>query len=341
MAETVYVGTRTREGRSDGIYRFDFDRRTGKMTQPVRAAETPDPTFLALHPNRRWLYAVAALPEGEVRAFRRESDGSLTLLNRVSSQGAGPAHVSIDQTGGFVATANYTSGSIAIFRIGRDGHLSEAVASVQHEGKSTHPSRQTGPHAHSCYFSSDNRKLYCADLGLDEVKAYDFDAATGSLTPRTSLKTPPGTGPRHIAFAGEFAYVLNEISSSVSVFRNGVLGETVSALPAGFAGESTAAEIVLHPNKRFLYASNRGADTIAVFAIGETLRKTADVKVAKTPRNFVLSPDGKFLLAASQAEDLIQAYRVDEKDGNLEPVGAPVRTGAPICLRFVPDEKGN
>ncbi|MFN7541681.1 MAG: lactonase family protein [Acidobacteriota bacterium] len=336
MGQTVYVGTRTREGRSDGIYRLEFDGKTGAMTAPVRAVETPDPTFLAVHPSEGWVYAVAALPEGELRAFRREEDGSLKLLNRVSSRGAGPAHVTIDRTGKFVATANYGSGSVAVFRIERDGRLSEAVAAVQHEGKGPNESRQAGPHAHSCYFSPDNRRLYCADLGLDEVKIYGFDGGTGSLRVEGSLRTPAGAGPRHLAFGGKRIYVLNEMGSSVSVFEEGVLRETVSALPAGFAGESTAAEIVLHPNGRFLYASNRGADTIAVFRGGERLVKTGDVAVGRTPRNFVLSPDGRFMLVGSQAEDKIETFRVDGRTGALKPAGGLAKTGAPICLRFVP-----
>lgn len=330
--QTVYVGTRTREGRSEGLYRLTFHSETGTLRDVKLASKTTDPSFLALHLKRPLLYSVVATPEGKVRAFAIEADGGLRLLNEVSSKGAGPAHVQVDRTGRWVAVANYTSGSAAIYRIEADGALSEAVDSVQHVGKGVHPSRQEGPHAHSVYFSADNKHLYVADLGLDEVKVYGFDSKSGKLREDVPLVSPKGAGPRHLALGIRRVYVLNELSSSVSVFEKGKLIETVDALPAGFQGESTAAEIVLDPGEKFLYASNRGADTIAVFRVGIHLQKIADVKVGKTPRNFVLSPDGRFMLVASQADDTVQSYRVT--DGLLTAVGDPVKVGSPICLRF-------
>lgn len=333
-AQTVYIGTRTREGRSEGIYRMNFDPATGALSQVTLAAKTIDPSFLALHPTRPWLYSVVAAPEGKLEAYRIEPDGNLRLQNAVSSKGAGPAHVQVDRTGHWVATANYTSGSAAVYKIQIDGRLSEAVDSVQHEGKSIDPARQSGPHAHSVNFSADNKLLYVADLGLDEVKVYGFDSTTGKLTPKPSLLTPKGGGPRHLALGKSRIYVLNEMGSSVSVFEQGKLLETVSALPAGFAGVSTAAEVVLNAKETVLYASNRGADTIAVFQIGKTLTKIADVKVGQVPRNFVLSPDERFLLVASQNDDTIQSYAVDANTGLLKATGAIVKAGSPICLRF-------
>ena len=331
--QTVYVGTRTREGRSQGLYRLTFNLATGAMRDVRLASATVDPSFLAVHPARALLFSVVATVEGQVRAFAIEPDGGLRLLNEVSSKGSGPAHIQVDRSGKWVAVANYISGSAAVYRIEADGRLSEAWDAVQHAGKSVHE-RQAGPHAHSVNFSADNRHLYVADLGLDEVKVYDFSAETGKLTARSSLRTTPGSGPRHLALGKRRVYVLNEISSSVSVFEAGRLLETVSALPGGFQGESTAAEIVVDRAERFIYTSNRGADTIAVFRAGSKVRKIGEVKVGKTPRGFVLSPDGRFLLVASQAEDTVQAYRVNRTTGLLTAAGGPVKVGSPICLRF-------
>jgi len=332
----VYVGTRTSLGRSEGIYRFLFDPATGRMREPQLVAKTTDPSFLALHPARPLLFAVVAQPAGKIRSFAVEPGGGLRLLNEVSSRGAGPAHVQVDRSGQWVAAANFTNGSIAIYRIESDGRLSEAVDAVQHTGSGAHPKRQTGPHAHSVTFSFDNRTAFVADLGLDEVKVYGFEATTGKLTAREPLRTPPGAGPRHVALGHRRMYVLDEISSAVSVFQKGKLVETVSALPLGFTGNSSAAEVVLDRRERFLYSSNRGADTIAVFRAGRRLRKVADVKVGRVPRNFVFTPDGRFLLVASQDDDTVQAYRVNERTGLLTAEGDPLKVPTPICLRFAP-----
>lgn len=330
----VYVGTRTREGRSKGIYKLTFDPASGAMGAARLVAETADPTFLALHPVRKLLYSVNAVPEGKLSAFAIEADGSLRLLNQVSSKGAGPAHVQIDRSGQWVSVANYTSGSMAVYRIEADGKLSEAVDWRQHEGKSILAGRQDGPHAHSSYFSVDNKTLYVADLGLDLVKRYGFDAATGKLTELPPIEALKGGGPRHIAFGKKRSYVLNEMGSSVSVIENGKVSETVSALPAGFNGSSTAAEVLLDSREKFLYSSNRGANTIAVFQVRPKLTKIADVAVGRVPRNFVFSPDGKFMLVGAQDEDFVQVYRVDAKTGALEKMGEKAAVPYPICLRF-------
>ena len=194
--------------------------------------------------------------------------------------------------------------------------------------------RQAGPHAHSTYFSADNKRMYAADLGIDEVKVYGFDARSGKLTAGSPLKTPAGAGPRHLALGKKRVYVLNEIASSVSVFENGKLLETVNALPDGFTGASSAAEVVIDKAEKFLYSSNRGADTIAVFRIGAGLKKVGDVKVGPVPRGFVLSPDGKFLIAGSQTDSTIQVYRIDAKTGLLTAAGEAVKANGPICFRF-------
>jgi 6-phosphogluconolactonase len=328
--QTVYIGTRGTEG----IYRMQFDPATGAIRDVKLAGKTLNPTFVAVHPTRPLVFAVVAAPEGKVSSFAVEADGGLRLLNEVSSKGEGPAHVQIDRTGKWVSTANFGSGSVAVYRIEADGKLSEAVDSAQHTGKGPHATRQAGPHAHSTYFSADNKWMYAADLGIDEVKVYGFDGRTGKLTPGAPLKTAAGAGPRHLALGKKRVYVLNEIASSVSVFEKGKLVETVDALPDGFKGDSSAAEVVIDKAEKFLYSSNRGADTIAVFQIGASLKKVGDVKVGKTPRGFVLSPDGRFLIAGSQGDNTIQVYRVDAKSGLLTAAGDAVKANGPICFRF-------
>jgi 6-phosphogluconolactonase len=322
--QTVYIGTRNREG----IYRLDYNSETGAMSNVRLAGKTVDPTFIALHPTRRLLFSVVAQPTGLISAFSIEADGNLKLINQVSSKGAGPAHVQIDRTGQFVSASNYGSGSFAVYRIESDGRLSEAVDSVQHTPG------ERAPHAHFSIFSPDNKTLYVNDLGLDQVKRYNFNNETGKLTPLESLVCPKGAGPRHLVLGKKRIYVLNELASSVSVFEKNKLLETVSALPAGFTGKSSAAEIVTDKNEKFLYSSNRGADTIAVFRIGKTLTKIADVKVGRVPRGFVISPDGRFILVGAQDDDTIQAYRIDSKSGLLTPSGDPIKAPFPICLRF-------
>jgi 6-phosphogluconolactonase len=322
--DTVYVGTRNQEG----IYRFNFDPKTGAMRDLKLAAKTTDPTFLAIHPTRPLVYSVVAQPEGKISAFAVEADGSLRLLNQVSSKGAGPAHVQIDRTGQWVSASNYGSGSFAVYRIEADGKLSEATDSIQHE------KGERAPHAHFSIFSPDNKTIYVNDLGLDQVKRYAFDNTTGKIKEQAPLVTPKGAGPRHLVLGKKKIYVLNELASSVSVFENDKLLETVSALPAGFTGKSSAAEIVTDKNEKFIYSSNRGADTIAIFKTGKTLTKIADQKVGRIPRGFVISPDGKFMLVGSQDDNSIQVYAIDSKTGLLTATGKPLEAPFPICLRF-------
>jgi len=333
---TVFVGTRTSLGRSQGIYRMAFDPKTGALFDVGLAAATIDPSFIAIHATRPLLFTVVAVPEGRLRSYAIEPRGGLRLLNEVSSHGAGPAYVQIDRTGRWVATANYLSGSAAVYRIGADGRLSDAADTLQHHGRGVDGVRQEGPHAHSVYFSNDNTQLLIADLGIDTVTVWAFDAETGQLTPGKPLRTPAGSGPRHLALGRRRIYVLNELTSTIDVFDNGVLFETVSVLPADFDGVSIAAEVVIDREERFLYSSNRGADTVAVFRIGGHLEKVADIKVGRTPRNIVLSPDGRFLLVASQDDDTVRTYLVNAETGMLGAAENPAKVPTPICLRFAP-----
>ncbi len=335
---TVYVGTYTREGKSKGIERLLFDDQTGVLKNGELAIEAENPSFIAMHPNKPLLYSVnvntKAAEEGHLSAFRVGADGKLTLLNTVKSKGINPAFVRVDPTGHWLAAANFTSGSCATFRIEADGRLSEAIDFRQHAGHGPHPQRQAGPHAHSAYFSG--KHLYVADLGLDEVKRYGFDSKTGKLTDGESLQAIHGGGPRHLAFGPQGrVYVLNEIASSVSVFDGDKLVETVTALPPGFTGQSSTAEILLHPKGKFLYASNRGADTIAVFSVGKTLKQIGQTPAGgKVPRGFVISPDGRHMLVGAQNSDVVTVFRIDTVTGLLTAVGTPVKVGSPVCLRF-------
>jgi 6-phosphogluconolactonase len=354
----VYVGTYTQEGStSKGIYAYRFNPDNAKLTLIGLAAETINPSFLAVHPNRRFLYAVNEVgnykgqKSGAVSAFAIDREtGKLTLLNQVASGGSDPCYITLDKTGKYVLVANYTGGSISAFPVLEDGRLGEASAFVQHTGHGTNPQRQEGPHAHSIDLSPDNRFAIVDDLGLDETLVYKFDSAKGSLTPNDPAfaKAAPGAGPRHFALhpSGQFAYVINEMGSTVSVFAyDGAAGilhplQTISTLPKGFAGHNDAAEIHVHPSGKFLYASNRGHDSIAVFAIDPnqgtlTLVEYASTK-GSTPRSFEIDPSGKLLFAANEKSDDIAVFRINQQTGRLAPTGEILDLGQPVCVKFVP-----
>jgi 6-phosphogluconolactonase len=356
----VYVGTYTNKTKSKGIYAYLLDPGVGKLTSLGVAAESEDPSFLAVHPSGKYLYAVnesdhfGAQKSGAVSAFSVEpKTGKLTLLNQAPTQGAGPCHISLDKTGKFVLVANYDGGSIAAFPVGEDGLLASASAFIQHSGSSVNKDRQEGPHAHWIGTSPDNRFALAADLGLDKILVYRFNAAKGTLTANTPpfAKLDPGAGPRHLAFHpnGKFAYVLTEMGSSVTAFAykasNGSLSplqtvSTLSTLRKDYSGPKEAAEIVVHPNGKFLYASNRaGIDTISAFSI-DPIKGTLHLKdeyptMGKTPRNFAIDPTGKFFLAANQESNNIVIFRIDSTTGALSPTGEVTKAPAPVCITFV------
>jgi 6-phosphogluconolactonase len=350
----VYIGTYTRQ-KGKGIYAYRFQPAAGKLTPVGLAGESDNPSFLAVHPNRRFLYAVNEMsggkPEGYVSAFAIDpKTGKLAFLNKVSSRGGGPCHLMVDKSGKHLAVANYNSGSVAVFPVLPDGRLGEASAFMQHRGSSANPARQKGPHAHCVLFSPDNRFLLAADLGLDQVLVYRFDATKGSLAPNDppSARVAPGSGPRHLAFhpKGSFLYVNNEMASTVTAFAyqpgGGILKElqTVSTLPAGFSGESTTAEIETDRAGKFLYVSNRGHDSIAVFAI-DAKGALTPVEYASTqgkvPRSFALDPTGAYLFAANQDSYNVVVFRVDSKTGRLTPSGQVMEdVGQPVCVVFAP-----
>jgi 6-phosphogluconolactonase len=346
----AYIGTGG-GARSKGIYAFRFDTSDGKLTPLGLVAEAPRASFVAVHPNRKFLYAVAEERGGAVSAFAIDSvSGKLTLLNTVSSKGSGPCYVRVDKTGRNVLVANYGSGSVAVLPIGPDGKLRESVSFAQHEGTVADLKRQGKPRAHSFNPSPDNRFAVAADLGLDELLVYKFDAVAGTITPNDPpfAKVAPRSGPRHFAFhpKGKLAYSINEINCTVTSFtydaKKGVLREiqTVSTLPAGVTvtDAMSTAEVQVHPSGKFLYGSNRGHDTIAVFSIAGDGRLTLLENIStqgKIPRNFSVDPSGKFLLAANQDTDTIVVFRIDPKTGRLTPTGQTVSSPVPICIKFV------
>jgi len=352
----VYIGAYTNSNKSKGIHAYRFHPADGKLTKIGLVAETPDPSFLAISPNGQFLYSVSELDTyngqktGAVSAFRIDpATAKLTLLNTVSSKGAGPCHVLVDKAGKNVLVANYGSGSVASLPVKDDGSLGEATAFIQHSGSSVDKERQEGPHAHSVNLPADNRFMLAADLGLDEVLIYKFDAAKSSLTPNDPPygKVKPGSGPRHFAFhpGGKYAYVISEMASTVTAFhwdgKRGALTEfqSVSTLPADFKGRSTTAEIAVDKKGKFLYGSNRGHDSIAVFSIARDGKLTPveqTLTQGKTPRNFALDPTGAYLFAANEDSNNVVLFHVDPKTGRLTPAGQTMEVGSPVCVVFAP-----
>ena len=353
----VYVGTYTTKTASKGIYSFRYDANSGKLTPSGVAAETQDPSWVAIHPTGKFLYSVNESGKNSmVSAFSLDAhSGKLTLLNQVPALGEDPCYLSFDRTGKYVLVANYTSGNVVVFPIGADGKLRAATANVRDQGMlGPNKERQEGPHAHWIETSAGNRYAYVSDLGLDKILIYKFDSARGKLVSPDakqpdafSAPLPPGAGPRHVAFSreGEFMYVLGEVQSSVTVFANDAREkyraiQTISALPKGFSGRNDAAEIVMHPNGKFLYTSNRGHESIALFHIDPATGKltaAGDFSIeGKEPRHFAVDPSGNFLLAEDQLSDKIVLFRVDQKTGALTPTGDSVEVPSPVCLTFLP-----
>jgi 6-phosphogluconolactonase len=350
----VFVGTYT-DGTSKGIYRSEFDASSGKLSEPSLAAEVDNPSFLAIHPTRKFLYCVNESSDGQtpgaVTAFALDpKSGELTKLNRESSMGAGPCHLVVDATGKNVLVANYGGGSVAVLPIGPDGRLAPASSFIQHQGKVADAKRQGRPHAHSINLDRDNRFAVVADLGLDRIFVYKFDPESGKLTPNDPpfTKIEDRSGPRHFAFHpdGENAYVINEISCSVTQFRysaeKGTLKvvRTVSTMPIPAGRGYSTAEVVVHPSGHFLYGSNRGHNSIAVYAIepgGGRLKVVENEPTGgKTPRNFAVDPTGAYLLAENQGSDSIVLFRIDPETGALEPTDQKVEVPKPVCIKFVP-----
>ena len=351
----VFVGTYTTKTESKGIYAYEYDADTGKLTPKGVAAETADPSWVAVHPSGKSLYAAnEAGKSSAVSAFAIDAkSGKLTLLNQMPSLGEDPCYLSFDKTSKYVLVANYSSGTVAVFPILTDGRLGEHTALAKDPG-ATGPNkeRQEGPHAHWIETSPDNRFAMVADLGLDEVLVYKFDAASGALMPNEPAfaRLKAGSGPRHILFHpnGKFVFVVSELSSTATSFDyNGKKGtlkeiETVSTLPPGFSGRNDVAEVALHPNGKFLYVSNRGEDTIAVFSIDPTkgtLTFVARMPTGgKEPRHFAIDPSGKYLLAENQFSNNIVVFKIDAATGGLTPTGQVVEVPSPVNIAFLPED---
>jgi 6-phosphogluconolactonase len=356
----LFVGTYT-EKESKGIYAYRFDSASAELTSLGLAAETTNPSFLAIDPGHRFLYAVNEVAKykdansGALSAFAIDSQkgdrqtGKLQLLNAVASRGADPCYIAFDKTGKYALVANYSGGSVAVFPVQADGHIGEASAFVQHAGSGVNRERQEGPHAHWIETTPDNRFAIAVDLGLDELLIYRFDAKNGSLIPNHPpyAKLDPGAGPRHLAFHpnGKFAYVVNELQSTITAFAydasHGGLRKlkTVSTLPKNFSGSNDTAEIKVHPSGKFLFASNRGHDTIALFSIDS---KTGTLTLVdhfptqgKTPRNFEIDPTGKFLFVANQDTNNVVVFQIDSNNGRLTDTKRTLKVPAPVCLKFM------
>jgi 6-phosphogluconolactonase len=349
---TVYIGSYT-SANSKGIYAFRFQPATGKLISLGLAAETVNPSFLTIHPNHRFLYAANEVSNGSISAFSIDKENAkLTFINKVSSGGDSPCHITIDKTGKWLFAANYGSGSVSVIKIKEDGSLGESTALVRHSGSSENKMRQEGPHAHSVNLSPDNRFLLVSDLGVDKVFVYRLDCTRGTLTPNDppDHKLAPGTGPRHLSFHpnGRFIYQINELNSSITVFAydpdRGTLRETetISTLPPQFTGVSTTAEVEAHPNGKFVYGSNRGHDSIAVFIFSDTGSQSILEPVeyvstqGKTPRHFAVDPTGNFLFAANQNSDDVVLFRIDQETGKLSNTGTVLNSPSPVCVVFVP-----
>jgi 6-phosphogluconolactonase len=354
----VYIGTYTGP-QSQGICVYKFETGSGRLTPLGLAAESANPTFLVVHPNHRFVYAVNEIGDygdqksGAVSAYALDrKTGKLTLLNQVSSGGIDPCYIALDRTGKYALVANYTSGSVAAFPLLADGRLGNASAFVQHAGHGVNPERQEGPHAHSINLSPDNRFAIAADLGLDELLVYRFDATKGTLAANDPpfVKVPAGSGPRHFTFHpnGKFAYTIEEMGSSVTAFSydavSGILHplHTLSTLPKDFKGRNDSAEVQVHSSGQFLYGSNRGHDSIAVFAIDAVQGTLTLVEFVPTrgkePRNFGIDPTGAYLIAANQNSNTLVVFEIDAKTGGLTATGQVLEIQAPVCVKFVPVE---
>lgn len=339
-------------GEDGAIHAYRLDGKSGQLTQVQRTTGPEQPFFLALSPDSKFLYSIHA-PEKfggktneQVAAYKIVGDsGKLQLLNRQPALGSASCYLDVDATGKTVVVANYLTGSVAAFPVQGDGSLGKAAAFIQHKGSSVNSARQEGPHAHSIVVSPDNRFVYAADLGLDKILSYILDPKTSRLTPNRQpfVRTLPGAGPRHLIFdpSGKHVYVINELANSVTAFaydaESGVLIElqTLSTLPDDFEGTSHCADLKITPDGQFLYGTNRGQDSIAMYRIGAHGRLTLlgiEPSLGKGPQNLAITPDGKLLICANMPGNNVAVFRIDGKSGALRSVGDPISMPGPSCI---------
>jgi 6-phosphogluconolactonase len=344
----LFIGTYTKRT-SQGIYTVELDQTTGALGRPELAAQAPNPTFLALSPDRRYLYAVCA-GEGWASSFRVDpaSPGLVPVQQTPAGAGPTPCHIAVDASGSIAVAANYHLGLAAALPLGADGTLGTPRV-VSHSGKGPHPKRQASAHVHSANFSPDGRYAIVCDLGLDRIYSYAIDRDAVALTPGTPpyVVTAPGAGPRHFAFGrdGRFGYAINELDNTITAYAyaaaDGGLAprRSVSVVPPDYRGDATAAEVRVHPNGRFVYGSARGPDTIAVFAVNGATGALSPVEIVpcggKGPRSFSISPDGAWLVCAHQESDTLCAFRIDRDTGRLERVPGTAPVSMPVCVLFL------
>lgn len=341
-------------GDQGGIHAFRFDGKSGTLKPVHRTGEIENPFFMAISPDQKFLYSIYAPTFGgkdpeQIAAFQLDAkSGKLSPLNRQSSKGTASCFVEVDATGKSVLLANYSSGSVASYAVGKDGTLSEPVSFVQHEGASVNEARQKEPHAHCFVISPNNKFAYAADLGIDQIVCYAFDPATARLTPNTQafVRTPPGSGPRHLTFHpnGKYMYVINELLNTVTLFdfnaENGVLIErqTISTLPADFAGVSHTADLKITPNGKYLYGTNRGHDSLAAYSIADdgslTLIEIVP-SLGKGPQNLAITRDGASLICANMAGHNVSVFQINANSGMLTSAGTPIEMPGPSCIRIL------
>jgi len=348
----LYVGTYT-NGKSEGIYVYRMNSDSGELKHAVTVKGVSNPSFLAIDPGRRFLYAAnesgefAGRKGGGVTAFAIDrQSGDLRKLNEQHSPGV-PCHVSVHPSGRFVMAANYGGGNVVIYPVRADGSLGEPTDVAQHTGKGADPKRQDGPHTHCAIPDAAGRYVFAPDLGIDKVMIYRVDLKNGKLVPNGFFATKAGAGPRHFDFhpSGKFAYVISELDSKLTALaydkEKGALAElqTVSALPADFSGTSYCADVHVHPSGKFLYGSNRGHDSIVAFAIDQSTGKLSLIAHESTrgkwPRNFAINPTGELLLVANQNTDNVVAFRIDQQTGKLTATGQTTEIPSPVCLKFL------
>jgi 6-phosphogluconolactonase len=355
----AYIGTYTRsmphvQARAEGIYLYRFDATSGALEQVGVARNVDNPSYLTIRPDQTYLYAANEVGDfggqssGAVSAFSIDpQSGALTFINQQPTGGAAPCYVTVDASGQYVLSANYTGGSVCVHPVQADGSLGEATDFIQHEGSSVNPRRQEGPHAHSINLSPDNRFAFAADLGMDKLLIYKLEG--GKLTPNSQpwVAAQPGVGPRHFDFhpSGQYAYLINEIGNTVVAYAydeaDGRLEElqTIATLPPDFEGRSHTADIHVHPSGKFVYGSNRGHDSIVIYAIDQATGKLTlaghESTQGKVPRNFTIDPTGNFLLAANQNTDNIATYHIDPDSGKLTPTGHIVEAPTPVCIKMM------
>jgi 6-phosphogluconolactonase len=346
--QLLYVGTYT-SGKSEGIYVYKLNLLTGALTHFKTIKNVVDPSYLTIDRKKRFLYAVnETKSSGAVSAFQiGPTVGEIKYLNQKASEGGWPCYITLDRTERFVLVANYETGNVSVLPVNKDGSLGTATSVVQHRGSSITRDRQEGPHAHCIVVDQSNHYAFAVDLGIDKIIGYRFDARKGALISHTAFEAKPGAGPRHLTFHpnNRYAYVINELDSTMTAFSYDASGgrlrplQTLSTLPADYIGENTCADVHVSPNGRFLYGSNRGHDSIAVFAIDERsgqLKPVEHVSTGgKTPRNFIIDPTGTFLLVANQKSDSVVTLRINGRTGKLEPTGQVVEIPTPVCLKTV------